>query len=182
MARLQAGSGTELSASRRLLSALVVAGIVVAGCASSTAQPTITSAGPSLPPAPIAVCAGPDVDWSVLPAVARAYGAAWNESDAARRLRFLEESWADQGSYVDVTMDVPVAGRAAFNDHIGGFQLAFPGHYFEPSAWSPTDEHHAMLRMRWRLCSATGSTVLVGEDIGELDDDGRFGRVVGWHE
>jgi len=126
------------------------------------------------------VCTGPDVDWSAIPAVAQGYGRAWNERDAAVRLALLEDVWAARGSYVDAPQGEPVRGRAAFVEHIEGFHAAGYGAYFEPRPFVEGDQHHNYLRMPWRFCDDDGNVVWVGEDVAELDEDGRISSVVGF--
>ena len=45
---------------------------------------------------------------------------------------------------------------------------------------SGVDEHHGRLRFTWRMEGADGSTIIEGIDFGELADDGRLQRSVGF--
>ena len=53
-----------------------------------------------------------------------AYGAAWNETDEAKRRTLLEQSWADDAVYQDPTGRAE--GREALVAHIGGFHAMMP--------------------------------------------------------
>jgi hypothetical protein len=168
-----------------LLGGLLAATAIACAAGSSGSDPTAPSpASPSSAASSVgAACAGPEVDWSAVPAIVEAYGRAWNERDPEIRLEFLEESLADEASYVDVTMDRPVVGRTAISDMIGVFHVDIAGHYFEPRGWADGDDHHHdRYRMRWRFCDDADNIILAGEDIGVVGDDGRFVELVGWHE
>jgi hypothetical protein len=103
------------------------------------------------------------------------YGAAWNEPDAARRAELLEEAWATDGAYLDPTGHAE--GRDALVAHIGGFQEMMPGHTIDMT--SGVDEHDGVFRFAWVMRNADGD-VLEGMDYGELADDGRISRIVGF--
>jgi hypothetical protein len=64
------------------------------------------------------------------------YVAAWNEPDAATRLKILERCWADDGAYVDP--NVELKGR--------------PGARLE--MMSGVELHHHVVRFLWRLVRA----------------------------
>ena len=106
----------------------------------------------------------------------RLYAAAWNEPDAGKRLALLERSWAEDGVYVDPTVEL--SGRQALSDHIAGVQAKRPGARI--ALTSGTDEHHGLLRFNWRLIQADGTEGAESIDFGELDDDGRLSRIVGF--
>ena len=144
--------------------------------------PRITTA-PSSPPASDAArqaCQGSDVDWSGVPPVAQGYGKAWNERDPEARRALLDEVWAEDGTYVDVMHEAPVRGRDAFDAEIGGFIDADFGAYFEPRPTVDGDSHNGFLRMPWTFCDDAGNVVWVGEDIADLDADGRIAKLVGF--
>lgn len=175
-------------AGRRQRAALLVLGAILVACSGGNENPSPVASMSQTPSAAVtnrtpgiaaAVCRGPDVDWSALPAVAEAYGRAWNERDPAARRALLQQAWTDDGSYVDPTMSAPVAGREAMIQHIGAFLEGRPGQYFEP-AWIASDQHHGYLQMRWRLCGQNGQVDLEGVDFGELGSDGRIKRSTGF--
>ncbi len=45
---------------------------------------------------------------------------------------------------------------------------------------SGVEHHHGWVRMAWRLALADGSTVAEGQSVGELAEDGRLRRVIGF--
>jgi hypothetical protein len=108
--------------------------------------------------------------------VVAAYGAAWNEPDEGRRRELLEQGWADDGVYCDPTASV--AGRDALVAHIGGFHDQLPGVRIELT--SQVDEHHGWLRFAWTMVGADGATLTEGFDVGELAEDGRLRRIIGF--
>ena len=103
------------------------------------------------------------------------YGAAWNETDDAKRTALLERSWADDGVYNDPTATVD--GRAALVAHIGGFQAMMPGHTIDQA--SAVDTHGAVFRFAWVMRKGD-EIALEGVDFGELAGDGRIRRIVGF--
>ncbi len=110
--------------------------------------------------------------------VVEAYAAAWCEPDEAVRRRLLERAWTDDGTYTDPLAHV--AGREALVQHIGVFHQQAPGARIVRA--SGIDEHHRLLRFGWRILGATQPplTALEGCDFGELADDGRLCRIVGF--
>lgn len=105
-----------------------------------------------------------------------AYGAAWNEPDEAERRRLLEQAWADDGTYTDPQADLH--GRDALIAHIAGFQEQLKGARIVPT--SAVDEHHGKIRFTWKMEGADGSAIMEGIDFGELADDGRLKKIVGF--
>ena len=142
--------------------------------------PRMTSlpSNPTPTDAATATCRGAEVDWSALPAVAQGYGKAWNERDPAARRALLDEVWAEDGTFADQTYETPIAGRETLARHIGQFQEAGFGAYFEPRPMAEGDAHNGNLRIPWTYCDADGNVVWVGEDIAELDAEGRIQRVL----
>jgi len=108
--------------------------------------------------------------------VVNAYMAAWNEADEGKRRRLLEKAWADDGAYTDPQSDV--AGREALVELIGGMHGQMPGARIDVR--SKTDLHHNKLRFAWRFVSGDGSMTIDGIDFGELADDGRLAKIVGF--
>ncbi len=104
-----------------------------------------------------------------------AYGAAWNESNEGARRALLAQSWSDGGVYMDPTGRAD--GRDALVAHIGGFQTMMPGHTIEMT--SGVDVHGNVFRFAWTMRNGN-EAVLEGMDFGELADDGRIDRIVGF--
>ena len=105
-----------------------------------------------------------------------AYAAAWNEPDAATRLKILERCWADDGAYVDPTVEL--RGRSALCEHISKVQAGRPGARIEMV--SGVDLHHHVVRFLWRLVRADGSASDTSIDFGEVDASGRLTKIVGF--
>lgn len=105
-----------------------------------------------------------------------AYGAAWLEPDAERRLEYLERCWSENGCYTDPT--VSLEGRQALADHIGGFHAQMPGARIELT--SGASAHHTRLYFKWRMVGADGKVAVEGVDFGRIADDGRIAEIVGF--
>jgi hypothetical protein len=104
------------------------------------------------------------------------YAAAWDEHDEAARRELLERSWADAGVYCDPT--AVVEGREALVAHLGAFLASGAG--ARVVVTSGVDEHDGFLRFAWQVVGADGSLQFEGMDFGELDEDGRLRRIVGF--
>jgi hypothetical protein len=103
------------------------------------------------------------------------YLAAWSETDAINRQQILARIWADDGRYTDPQSEGQ--GREALNQIIGGFQATAPGSSF--SLDGNIDHHHDCVRFAWTLKLPDGS-VVNGMDFGEVSDDNRLSRIVGF--
>ena len=104
------------------------------------------------------------------------YVAAWNEPDAATRLKLLERCWADDGDYVDP--NVELRGRSALCEQISKVQAGRPGARLE--MMSGVELHHHVVRFLWRLVRADGRAGETSIDVGEVDADGRLTKIVGF--
>ena len=107
-----------------------------------------------------------------------AYGQAWLEADASRRLRLLERAWAPDAVYCD-PLD-HVVGREALCAHIGAFQQSMAGGRVEVT--SEPVLHHDSAHFRWAISDASGQQVLTGFDVVQLDADGRIARLHGFFD
>ena len=64
---------------------------------------------------------------------------------------------------------------------IGGMHGQMPGAHIDVT--SKTDAHHDKLLFAWRFASGDGSMTIEGIDFGELAEDGRLKKIVGfWGE
>src|SRR5262249_48945912 len=95
------------------------------------------------------------------------YIAAWNERDATRRMRLLEQACADD--LVLRTSGRRVGGRAELDAMIAAFQRRCPGDRAVLS--SPIDVQGNLFRYTGIV---EGPTVGDAFDAGECDDDGRI--------
>jgi hypothetical protein len=108
--------------------------------------------------------------------IVASYAAAWDAHDEGERRALLERAWADDGVYCDPT--ALVEGREALIAHIGGFHERMPGARIEST--TGVDAHGGHLRFGWRMLDPQGAIALEGIDFGELGDDGRLKRIVGF--
>ena len=104
------------------------------------------------------------------------YVSAWNEPDAATRLKILERCWADDAAYGDP--NVELRGRSALCEHISKMQAKRPGARIE--MLSGVDLHHHVVRFLWRLVRADGSFGETSIDFGEVDASGRLTKISGF--
>jgi hypothetical protein len=104
------------------------------------------------------------------------YVSAWNEPDAATRLKILERCWAEDAAYVDPNVDL--RGRSALCEHISKMQAKRPGARIE--MLSGVDLHHHVVRFLWRLVRADGSFGETSIDFGEVDASGRLTKISGF--
>ncbi|GGH25571.1 SnoaL-like domain-containing protein [Cribrihabitans marinus] len=103
------------------------------------------------------------------------YGAAWRETDPAKRLELLETVWADDAVYVDPM--ARVEGRAALVAHIGEV-LASTGGRVEIT--SRPNAHHDVAHFTWHMVGPDGAILVRGHDMATLDTDGRIARLAGF--
>ncbi|WP_229864019.1 nuclear transport factor 2 family protein [Seohaeicola zhoushanensis] len=108
--------------------------------------------------------------------VIAAYGAAWLEADADRRLALLETCWSDAGHYLDPGADVQ--GRQGLADHIGQFHARMPGARIELTSGAST--HHGRAHFCCRMVTPEGAVAAEGVDFGRLAQDGRLDEIVGF--
>lgn len=111
-----------------------------------------------------------------LPDVLAAYGAAWTEPAAEKRMALLKLAWSEDGIYRDPSGEA--RGRIAFSEHIGRFHAQQPGVRIEVT--SGASEHHGHIYFSWHMINADWEVVLRGVDFGTLDSDGRLKLIVGF--
>ena len=81
------------------------------------------------------------------------YLAAYGETDADRRSRLINESFAADGSLADPPF--VATGHDQLHGTFGAVQGQFPGHTFRRT--SGIDEHHGTARYRWDLVAPDGT-------------------------
>jgi len=111
-------------------------------------------------------------------ATVQSYVAAWNTQDDTVRRRLLEQSLSSTGRYTDPLVDLE--GRAAVARHAAAFAQRWPGAIIVVSR--PMEPHNGMVCFGWRVVGAGGETLREGIDFGELAEDGRLRRVVGFFD
>lgn len=104
------------------------------------------------------------------------YLSAYNEPDRARREALIGQVWADDGRLIDP----PLAGEghSGISDMADAMHAHYAGHRFRRV--SGIDIHHDQLRFAWELIGPDGQAKLSGLDVGELAEDGRLRRIVGF--
>jgi hypothetical protein len=167
--------------------AVVVAALIVTGCGATSGAATPPSTSTPVNPPAVAttiasaptsapVCSGPDFDWSVTPELVQAWGSFWNERERAVRSGILDRIWADGASYTDSYRDGLITDRDELLD-AAEFGMG-PGQFIELRSWVPDDLHHERVRMRWRHCCPNLNSYLHGTDIGWIDAEGRFEKII----
>ena len=104
------------------------------------------------------------------------YFAAWNETGAARRGTLIEQVWAEEGRLIDPPLTGE--GHQGISDMIAAAHGQFPGCRFRRV--SAVDTHHDQLRVAWELVTPEGAVAVAGTDVGEVDEQGRLVRMVGF--
>ena len=105
-----------------------------------------------------------------------AYVEAWNSSDSETSRRLVEQAMT-----IDALMAYPSfeeRGWESISERMDTSRQQFPG--FRIDLTSNVQEHHGWVRFGWRMLDADGSILSEGEDVGELDGDGRFTRMMGF--
>ena len=104
------------------------------------------------------------------------YLAAWNETDASRRRKLVDELWSEDGSYTDPLADAH--GRAEIDGLIGAVQQQFPGFAF--TLGGPVDTHHDQARFTWHLGPDGAEPVVIGFDVAVLNGGGQIRSIYGF--
>jgi hypothetical protein len=107
-----------------------------------------------------------------------AYGAAWLETDEARRRALLDAAWERDAVYCDPVDRV--VGRDALAKHIAATHEMLPGGRVEVTT-EPV-RHHDAAFFRWAMTDGAGATVLTGFDVVQLSEDGRIARLTGFFD
>ena len=115
---------------------------------------------------------------TALTTVVDGYIAMWNETDPERRRFIIEQTWTEDGSYVDPHAEV--AGAEGLDALVAAVQAQFPGHRFILA--DGPDHHHDRMRFTWQLVGADGGAVATGIDFATVADDGRLRAVTGFLE
>lgn len=109
-------------------------------------------------------------------AVAKAYIAAWNETDAAARRTLIADTWTPDATYVDPV--AAVAGYDGLDALIAGVQARFPGFRF--GLLGEADGHGEHVRFSWGLGPAEAADAPIkGTDMVRLEG-GRLKAVTGF--
>jgi hypothetical protein len=109
-------------------------------------------------------------------AVVDGYLDAYNERDRARREERIAQVWAGDGALIDPPLTGE--GHGGISDLAEAMHAHYAGHTFRRV--TGIDVHHGHLRYAWELVDPEGAVVLSGVDVGELAEDGRLRRIVGF--
>jgi hypothetical protein len=98
----------------------------------------------------------------------------WNHKE---RCQLAEDVLTEDAVIIYPTIEA--YGRDEFVTALGRFHERMPGVHFVKTCG--VEQHHGWLRASWRLLQPDGSVGMDGEDVGELNQDGRLRRVLGFH-
>jgi hypothetical protein len=105
-----------------------------------------------------------------------AYIAMWNAADGERRREFAGTALTEGAVILYPTFEIH--GRAdalavgeRFHQDMPGVQIVVT---------SGIEHHHNWVRVAWCMVNADGSAGPEGQSVGELADDGRLCRVIGF--
>jgi hypothetical protein len=107
-----------------------------------------------------------------------AYVAAWDTADPEVRRRLLERSLTEDAAIAYPTLEA--RGLDGISAALGAVHQQVPGLRFLKT--SGLEAHHGWVRASWRMVNADGSPRGDGEDVAKLAEDGRFRRVIGFHD
>jgi SnoaL-like domain len=111
-------------------------------------------------------------------AVMETYVALWAATDEAERQRLAELALTEDA--VMIYPSVEAHGRDEVIAALGKVHQLLPG--VSIVSTSGVEQHHGWLRASWRMINADGTVRFDGVDIAELAEDGRFRRVIGFHD
>ena len=104
------------------------------------------------------------------------YLEAYSEVDPERRQKLVELAWDPTGRLVDPPL--AAEGHAEIGEQAVAVKTHFPGHSFRRT--TGIDAHHEFVRFGWELVGPDGAVAIAGYDVGELADDGRLRRIMGF--
>jgi hypothetical protein len=100
----------------------------------------------------------------------------WNATDEEERHALAEQALTD-----DAVLQYPTFGARGRDEVIASgerYRRETPG--FRIVMTSGVEQHHGWVRVAWRMVLADGSTAAEGQSAGELAQDGRLRRVIGF--
>jgi predicted GTPase len=106
------------------------------------------------------------------------YLAAWNTLDSDQRSIAMQDIVADDCYYADAHLPDALTTREAHNQFITQFRTKFPE--FSLQLNSPSQGHHHYYRFGWQLLKADGSVFTTGMYFGEIDDEGKICKIIGF--
>lgn len=105
------------------------------------------------------------------------YCRAWSMPAAEQRAALLQQVWADDATYTDPT--VHACGTIELLAHIDKVIARRPGS--KVIRTSQIDQHHGLVRFKWRAVEASGNLLPEGIDIAFISADGsKIERILGF--
>jgi len=100
----------------------------------------------------------------------------WNAADEEHRRRLADKALTADAFLLYPTFEAhgrveAVATGERFHQDTPGVQIVM---------WSGVEQHHGWVRVAWCIVHADGSSGPDGQSVGELGDDGRLRRVIGF--
>jgi SnoaL-like domain len=108
--------------------------------------------------------------------LAEQYIATWNETNPAARRALINETWSQDGRYIDPLAEV--TGRDQIDALIAAAQAQFTGMTFRLAG--VVDAHHDQARFTWELGPDGADAIVIGFDVAQRDTDGRLALVLGF--
>ena len=105
-----------------------------------------------------------------------AYVDAWNSSDPVTVRHLVEQAMTQDALMAYARFEG--RGWEDISELIVTYKQQSPGVSIEMT--SNAEEHHGWVRFGWRMLDAEGSVLGEGEDVGEVAEDGRFTRMLGF--
>jgi hypothetical protein len=106
------------------------------------------------------------------------YLAAWNNLDPHQRSIAMQAVVADDCYYADAHLPDALTTKEAHNQFITQFRTKFPD--FSLQLNSLPQGHHNYYRFGWQLLKADGSVFTKGMYFGEIDDEGKICKIIGF--
>ncbi|NJM75947.1 MAG: SnoaL-like domain-containing protein [Acaryochloridaceae cyanobacterium RU_4_10] len=106
------------------------------------------------------------------------YLAAWNTLDPEQRSTAMQAIVADNCYYADAHLPDALTSREAHDRFITQFRTKFPD--FSLQLDSPTQGHHGYYRFGWQLLKVDGSVFTKGMYFGEINDEGKICKIIGF--
>jgi len=88
----------------------------------------------------------------------------------------VRRAWVSDGTYLDPLLQAQ--GYSALSDMVDTVHRQYPGQRFR--RLSELDVHHGQVRFAWDLSAPDGEVTVSGLDVGELAEDGRLRKIVGF--
>lgn len=109
--------------------------------------------------------------------ILKTYGKSWSETDAAKRLKLLEQSLTPDCVYTDPL--VQTTGYETLSDYMAELQKNIPGVNFLPT---DLKSHHDRTLMHWNMADGNGNILGQGASCFLHGAGGRLQQMTGFFE